>query len=285
MKHKKITIGAIQTALSGDRDHNLENAKKMVIAAAKKGAKIICLEELFRSRYFPQDKNAEFEQYAETIPGESTREFSKIAKEFGVVIVVPLFEKAKNGRYYNSAAVINEKGKLMDTYRKIHIPYDPLFYEKKYFHEGDAGYKLYKTKFAAFAVLICYDQWFPEAARMAGLAGAEIIFYPTAIGTIIGDKNNYGSWHDAWETVQRGHAIANSINIVAVNRAGREGKINFWGQSFICDAFGKILKKAGAKKDEILIAELNLGMNYHIRKEWGFFANRRPDTYGRLLKK
>ncbi|MFA6393601.1 MAG: carbon-nitrogen hydrolase [Patescibacteria group bacterium] len=285
MKHKKISVGAIQAALSKDQDNNLENAKRKVIAAAKKGAKIICLEELFRSRYFPQNKNAEFEQYAETIPGESTREFSKIAKEFGVVIIVPIFEKAGNGRYYNSAAVINEKGKLMETYRKIHIPHDPLFYEKNYFSDGDAGYKVYKTKFATFAVLICYDQWFPEAARMAALVGAEIIFYPTAIGTITGDKDNYGSWHDAWETVQRGHAIANSVNVVAVNRVGREGKINFWGQSFICDAFGKIIKKAGAKKDEILIAELDLSKNSHIRKEWGFFANRRPDTYGRLLKK
>ncbi|MFA6171460.1 MAG: carbon-nitrogen hydrolase [Patescibacteria group bacterium] len=279
MKKKIVTIAAIQTAVSRDKNANLEKTIRMVKGAAKKGAKIICLQELFSSIYFPQEKKAAYEKYSDTIPGELTKRFSELARKLGVVIILPLFEKAKDGHYYNSVVVINEKGKLLDTYRKIHIPYDERYYEKNYFKEGNKGYRIYKTKYADFAVLICYDQWFPEAARMAALGGAEIIFYPTAIGTIIGDKDNYGDWHNAWETVQRGHAIANSVNVVAVNRVGREDKINFWGQSFVADAFGKIIKKASAKKDETIIAKLDLGLNNHIRKEWGFFTNRRPDTY------
>ena len=284
MKNKTVTIAAIQSAVLKDKETNLWNTIKKIEQAAKKGAKIICLQELFSSIYFPQEKKTPYEKYSDTIPGDLTRQFGELARRLEVVIILPIFEKSKDGKFYNSVAIINEKGKLMDTYRKIHIPYDPRYYEKNYFREGNKGYKVFKTKFATFAVLICYDQWFPEAARMVSLAGAEIIFYPTAIGTIIGDKDNYGDWQNAWETVQRGHAVANSVNVVAVNRVGREDKINFWGQSFVTDAFGKISKKASAKKDEIIIAILDLELNNHIRKEWGFFANRRPDTY-KLSKK
>jgi len=175
--------------------------------------------------------------------------------------------------------VIDQNGKLLSTYRKLHLPQDPLFYEQNYFAPGDSGYRVYKTKFASFAVLICYDQWFPEAARMATLAGAEIIFYPTAIGRIVGHTSLDGDWHDAWETVMRGHAIANGVHVVAVNRVGREDRLRFWGQSFACASFGKILKRASAAKEAVLVTKLDLSHNRRIREGWGFLRNRRPDTY------
>lgn len=279
VKNKFVTIAAIQSAVSADLNANLNKTIKLVEQAAKKGAKIICLEELFRTPYFPQYKNAKKENFSETIPGVSTEAFSAIAKKQKVVIIVPIFEKDSSGHFHNSAVVINADGKLMPTYRKIHIPQDPLFYEKNYFEDGDGGYKIYKTKYATFAILICYDQWFPEAARAVKLAGADIIFYPTAIGNIVGEKEKEGDWHDAWETVMRGHAIANSLYVVAVNRTGTEDKLKFWGQSFVCDAFGKIIKKAGKEKDEILISKIDLAKNETISKEWGFMRNRRADTY------
>lgn len=275
---KKVKVAAVQSSVSSDMDKNLAKTVRMVRSAAKKGAKIVCLEELYRTVYFPQYKKGSKDKYAEGVPGESTKAFSRLAKELGIVIIVPIFEKTKQGHYYNSAVVIDEKGKLLKTYRKIHIPHDERFYEKNYFRQGSGDYRIYKTKFATFAVLICYDQWFPEAARMATLGGAEIIFYPTAIGTIKGYKQKDGDWHDAWETVMRGHAIANGVHVVAVNRVGREDKLNFWGQSFVCDAFGKVLKRAG-KKESVLVAEVDLSHNTLVRKGWGFFENRRPDTY------
>lgn len=275
----KVTVAAIQSKVSKDMDANLAKTLRMVRAAAKKGAKIVCLQELYRTVYFPQYQKADKDAYAETIPGESTEAFSKLAKELGIVIVVPLYEKGANGKYYNSAVVVDEKGKLLPTYHKIHIPQDKRFYEKNYFEEGNRGYRIYKTKFGTFAVLICYDQWFPEAARMATLAGAELIFYPTAIGFMTDYKSKDGDWHDAWETVMRGHAIANGVHIVAVNRTGVEDKLKFWGQSFACDSFGKILKRGSSSKEEVVVATLDLSHNKRIRDGWGFFRNRRPDTY------
>lgn len=278
-KHKTIHIGAVQSTVGKDMNANLAKTILLVRKAAKAGAKIICLQELYRTVYFPQYKKSAFDAYSETIPGESTNIFSKLAKELGVIIIVPLFEKASDGHYYNSAVVIDQTGKLLDTYHKIHIPQDERFYEKNYFKEGQSGYKIYKTKFATFAVLICYDQWFPEAARMATLAGADIIFYPTAIGNVVGYNSPDGDWHDAWETVMRGHAIANGVHIVAVNRVGREDKLKFWGQSFIADSFGKVLKRGSASKEEVVVAKLDLAHNKRIRDGWGFFRNRRTDTY------
>jgi agmatine deiminase len=274
-----VTIAAIQSKVSGDTIKNLARTEKMIGQAATKGAQIICLQELYRTRYFPQTRNADVSALAESIPGESTRAFARLAKELSVAIIVPLLEKARNGKYYNSAAVVDPAGRLLPAYRKIHIPQDPKFYEQEYFEPGDTGYRIYRTKFATFAVLICYDQWFPEAARMATLAGAEIIFYPTAIGTMAGYKSPDGDWHDAWETVMRGHAIANGVHVVAVNRVGCEGDLKFWGQSFACDSFGKVLKRASASKEEVMIAKLDLAHNERIREGWGFLRNRRPDTY------
>lgn len=282
MKNRFVTVAAIQSSVSADMNKNLKETAKMVEQAAQKGAQIICLQELYRTIYFPQYKNAKKDDFSETIPGESTELFSKIAKKYKVIIIVPIFEKDKNGVFHNSAVVINTDGRLLPTYRKVHIPQDPLFYEKNYFKESDQGYKIYKTKYGTFAVLICYDQWFPEAARAVKLLGAEIIFYPTAIGNITGIKEKEGNWHNAWETVMRGHAIANSLYVVAVNRVGVEDKLKFWGQSFIADAFGKVIKKAGIKS-EILISKINLADNDVIAKEWGFMGNRRGDTYKSLL--
>ncbi len=274
-----VTIAAIQTRVQQDGATNLQRALKLVRGAARRGAQIICLPELYRTPYFPQHKRKDVRGLAETIPGESTQAFCQIAAELGVVIIVPLFEKSRGGHYYNSAVVINEKGKLLRTYRKLHLPQDPLFWEQNYFQPGDSGYRVYQTRFATFAVLICYDQWFPEAARMATLAGAEIIFYPTAIGWIVGHRSADGDWHDAWETVMRGHAIANGVHAVAVNRVGREERLRFWGQSFACDSFGKIMKRASSTREEVLVARLDLAHNRRIREGWGFLRNRRPDTY------
>lgn len=280
IKNKFVTIGLIQTKIPADKNKALQKAYNLIEKAAKKGAQIICLPELYRTIYFPQHKDVNKNDYTETIPGESSGYFAKLAKKYHVVIIVPIFEKSNNGKYYNSAMVINSNGKIMDTYHKIHIPQDPYFYEQNYFTPG-ADYKIYKTKYATFAVLICYDQWFPEAARSVTLKGAELIFYPTAIGNIIGYKSKDGDWHDAWETVMRGHAIANAVHIAAVNRIGREDKLNFWGQSFVSDSFGKILKRAN-KQEQILLCKVDLSHNQRIREGWGFLKHRRPDTYNEI---
>jgi predicted amidohydrolase len=280
-KNKFVTIGLIQTKVFANKNKNLQKTATLVEKTASKGAQIICLQELYKTLYFPQYRKSK-KEVAEPIPGESTKVFSALAKKHHVVIIVPIFEKTTDNEYYNSAAVINADGKLLDTYRKIHIPQDPYFYEQKHFKNSNLGYKVYKTKYAKFAVLICYDQWFPEAARIVTLKGADIIFYPTAIGNIIGHKTPEGDWHNAWETVMRGHAIANGIHIAAVNRVCKESKLKFWGQSFVCDAFGNILQRANSNKDEIIICQINLAQNKQVRDEWGFLNHRRPDTYQEL---
>ena len=285
MKNKFVTVAGIQSAVSSDLNKNLNKTVLLVKDAIARGAEIICLQELYKTTYFPQYKNVVKDNYIESIPGESTKVFSVIAKKYKVVIIVPIFEKDKKGHYHNSAVVINVDGKLMPTYRKIHIPQDPLFYEKNYFEEGGTGYKIYKTKYGTFAVLICYDQWFPEAARSVKLAGADIVFYPTAIGNILGIEEEEGDWHEAWETIMRGHAIANSFYVVAVNRIGVEDKLKFWGQSFISNPFGKIIKKATSDQDEVIYSKIDLAQNKKIADEWGFMRNRRADTYKPLIKK
>jgi agmatine deiminase len=278
-----ITIGLIQSKVSSDQNANLKKTVYLVEKAAKKGAKIICLQELYKTIYFPQYLNFSKDDYAESIPGESTKVFGELAKKHHVVIIVPIFEKTAKGNYFNSALVITETGMLLEPYHKIHLPEDPKFHEQYYFEPGHI-YNIYKTKYATFAVLICYDQWFPEAARAAALRGAEIIFYPTAIGEIVGYKSPDGDWHDAWETVMRGHAIANAVHVAATNRVGKEGELKFWGQSFVCNSFGKVLKRASKNREEIVISKVDLEHNERIREGWGFFANRRPDTYGQLTK-
>jgi agmatine deiminase len=277
-------IGLIQTAVGGDPDRNLARTLELARQAIAGGARILCLQELYRVPYFPQYEKTDASAFAETIPGPSTDAFAALARENGVVIVVPLYERAESGEYYNTAAVIDADGRLLPPYRKVHVPYDPLFYEKSYFRPGDC-YRVYDTRYARIAVLICYDQWFPEAARAVALKGAEIIFYPTAIGRIAGEEPPEGDWREAWETVQRGHAIANSVHVAAVNRVGDEGEIRFFGSSFVADAFGNVLARAGETNEEILVVEVDLSMNEAVREGWGFFRNRRPETYGVLTRK
>lgn len=278
MEHGSVKVGLIQMATGPDSHENIKKALTKVELAAQQGSQIICLPELYRTRYFPQGIGVSVSSVAETIPGDSTRVFSEIARRNNVVIIVPVFEKSPDGRFYNTAVIIDADGTLHTPYHKVHIPQDPGFFEKGYFYPGD-GYQVHTTRYGRIAVLICYDQWFPEAARCVALEGAQIIFYPTAIGHPTVDEPAEGDWHEAWTLIQRGHAVANSVHVAAVNRVGREGDITFFGGSFICDAFGKIIRKAG-DEEEILVASLDLSMNEKVRDSWGFFRNRRPDTYG-----
>jgi agmatine deiminase len=279
---KTVTVGLIQTAVSEDTEANLKRTVEKIKQATEKGAQIVCLQELFRTRYFPQQENMDASGLAETVPGESTRVLSKVAKENNIVIIVPLFEKAANGKAYNTAVVIDADGQVLGAYRKIHVPQDPLFYEQNYFAKGEE-YLVAKTRYANIGVLICYDQWFPEPARINTLMGAEILVYPTAIGTIKGYTSSDGDWHDAWKTVQRAHAIENGVHVAAVNRIGGEGKLQFWGGSFVCDSFGTVLAEAGTE-EEVLVVKVDLDKNEQIREGWGFLRNRRPDTYKLLTE-
>jgi agmatine deiminase len=278
MENEHAIIGLIQMSVGPDRDENLRRAVVKVEEAARNGAQIICLPELFRSRYFPRTIGFDASAMAETIPGESTRVFAEIARQHNVVIIVPLFEHGPDGKFYNAAVIIDADGSLHTPYHKIHIPQDPGFYEKGYFYPGHE-YQVHTTRYGRIAVLICFDQWFPEAARSVALAGADIIFYPTAIGHPHCEEPAEGDWHEAWELIQRSHAIANSVHIAAVNRVGIEGDTRFFGGSFACDAFGKMIVRA-TESEETLIATLDLTMNREVRDSWGFFRNRRPDTYG-----
>ncbi len=281
---KFITIGLVQTKVSENIASNVKRTVKLIEQAAKKGAKIVALQELFQTPYFPQSKHKNKDNYAESILGFTMKTMKETAKRLKIALIVPFYEKNK-GKYFNTACVINKNGKLLGQYHKIHIPHDPGFYEKEYFKQGELGYKIFTIDKVKFSVLICYDQWFPEAARIAKLAGAEIIFYPTAIGNILPDNASEGDWHDAWETVQRGHAIANSVYVAAINRVGTEGQTKFFGQSFISDSFGKIIKRGSKNNEEVIIAKLDLRKNKFIEESWGFRRNRRPDTYKKILEK
>jgi len=282
MEDNSVRIGLIQMAVGPDADENVRRAAARAEEAARNGAQIICLPELFRTRYFPQQIGSDVSGLAEGIPGPSTGPFVTIAREHSVIIIVPFFHRADDGKFFNAAAVIDTEGTVLPPYHKVHIPQDPGFFEKEYFYPG-AGYRVYATRYGRIAVLICYDQWFPEAARAVALAGAEIIFYPTAIGHPSAEVPPEGGWQEAWELVQRSHAIANSVHVAAVNRVGREGKIAFFGGSFVCDAFGKILAQAG-DKEETLIVNIDPAMNRAVQESWGFFRNRRPDTYAKVCE-
>ena len=278
---KIFKIGLIQMSVPATRRDALRKAGKMIRQAAKKGARIVCLPELFSTHYFPQAETADKSAYAERASGETASAMAKLARELGIILIVPFYELGADGKYYNTALLFGERGKLLGRYHKVHLPHDPGFYEKSYFEHG-RDYKVFATKYGKVAVLICYDQWFPEAARAARLAGAQIIFYPTALGDIVGYEPK-GDWHDAWETAQRAHAIANSVYIAAVNRVGREGQMRFFGQSFVCDPFGKILKLAPRSKEEVLVTGVDFAKNKFFSEGWGFLRNRRPDTYKALV--
>ncbi|MBI3842224.1 MAG: agmatine deiminase family protein [Thaumarchaeota archaeon] len=277
-----VTIGLVQTRVSDNISSNMEKTIAKIREAANKGAQIICLQELYRTKYFPTDERKDVTQLAETIPGETTSTLSSLAKELNVVIIAPIFEVGDSGKHYNTAVVIDADGTLMGSYRKMHIPHDPFFYEKNYFDVGDSGYRTFRTRHLSFGVLICYDQWFPEAARTLALQGADVIFYPSAIGYLEGDPLSYEDWHSAWENIQRSHAIANGIHVASVNRVGTEGNIRFWGASFVCDAFGRLLKRASQEDEEVVVTELDISQNKRIQEGWGFLRNRLPSTYGQI---
>ena len=284
-------IGVIQMRCSQDPSENLENAIALIREAAAQGAQIICLPELFKTVYFCQEENHKYFQYAEPIPGPTTERLSALAKELQVVLVASLFERRAAGLYHNTAAVIDADGTLLGIYRKMHIPDDPLFYEKFYFTPGDLGFRCWQTKYARVGVLVCWDQWYPEAARLTALRGAEVIFYPTAIGWHPSEKAEFGErQHSSWETVQRGHAIANGCYVAVPNRVGHEAPaggdgLDFWGRSFITDPAGQILAKAGGEKPEIVIASIDPKALDTQRTHWPFLRDRRIDAYADLTKR
>lgn len=268
----------------------MAKAEWRVREAAGRGAQVICLQELFRSQYFCREEKAELFDLAEPVPGPSTARLSELAKELGVVIVASLFERRTAGVYHNTAAVIDADGTLLGIYRKMHIPDDPLYFEKFYFTPGDTGFRSFDTRYGRIAALVCWDQWYPEAARLAALTGAQVLFYPTAIGWHPSEKAEHGAaQHDAWRTVQRGHAIANGIYVAAVNRVGFEGPpeegLEFWGGSFLADPFGQVISEASHDKEEILIADVNPRRIEEVRRNWPFLRDRRIDAYAPICKR
>ena len=286
---KKTTIGLIQTKVSQSQKNNLENSIKKIKEAAKKKAKIICLPELFLSPYFCQTENHSKFKLAEKIPGPTTDIYSNLAKELSVILIISLFEKKTSGFYHNTSIIIDESGKIISKYRKMHIPDDPGYYEKFYFTPGDLGFKSTNTNYGKIGSLVCWDQWFPEAARLTALKGAEILFYPTAIGWHPKEKKKFGnSQLNAWITMQRSHAIANGVYVAATNRVGIENvknkKIQFWGNSLIIDPNGNIIKKANSNKNEILICDIDFKKIETARQHWPFLRDRRIDHYKGLLK-
>jgi len=278
------TLGLIQQTRGQDIDQNIESTIKAVRNATKEGAQIICLQELFRSQYFCQTKEPNKFNLAETIPGPSTKVLSKLAEELKIVIILPLFEKRAQGIYHNTAVIIDADGSMAGYYRKMHVPDDPYFYEKFYFTPGDTGFKSFQTHYGRIGVLICWDQWFPEAARLIALSGAEILFYPTAIGYQDKDEPELKKQAAAWETVQKAHAISNGIFIAPVNRVGRENALTFWGRSFVCDPFGEIIAQASNNNSENLIVECDISKIDKIRHDWPFLRDRRTDAYQKLTK-
>jgi N-carbamoylputrescine amidase len=289
----EIKLGLIQTDVSPNPDANLKKTLSLAERAAKAGAKIICTQELFRSQYFCQSEDHENFKLAEKIPGPSTDAFCKFAKKHKTVVIASLFEKRASGVYHNTAAVIDADGSLLGIYRKMHIPDDPLYYEKFYFTPGDLGFKAWQTKYAKIGVLVCWDQWYPEGARLTAMQGAEILFYPTAIGWHPGEKAKYGvKQHGAWETIQRAHAVANGCYVAVANRIGHEilkgvggDGIEFWGQSFVAGTSGEIISKASSNKEEILVVPVDLANVDTTRTHWPFLRDRRIDAYGNLTKR
>jgi N-carbamoylputrescine amidase len=296
---KIVHVGITQMTCSASAQDNEDRQAKLLADAAKKGAQIICTQEIYRGQYFCQVEDHRFFETAEPIPGPSTERFAKIAREYNVVIVASLFEKRAAGLYHNTAAVIDADGSLMGIYRKMHIPDDPLYYEKFYFTPGDTGFRSWKTRYANIGVLICWDQWFPEGARLTAMQGAEILFYPTAIGWHPSEKAEYGkAQHDSWETIMRSHAIANGCYVCAPNRIGHElvldeaGKtpvhpdgIQFWGQSFVCKPDGQIQYRASVDKEEVIVEPVDLARVEFSRTHWPFLRDRRIDAYGDMTKR
>lgn len=292
MSKSKIKLGVIQMRCTPKPEQNLKNAIQLVKQAAKKGATLICLPELFRSEYFCQREDAALFDLAETIPGPSTDALTKLAKKLKVVIIASLFEKRARGLYHNTAVIIDADGSIVGVYRKMHIPDDPAFYEKFYFTPGDLGFQAHDTAVGRIGVLVCWDQWYPEGARLTALQGADILFYPTAIGWHPAEKAQYGAQQrDAWRTIQRAHAIANGTYVVAVNRIGHEifnpgtPGLEFWGTSFVADPFGVVLAEGSTDREEVIVQEIDLNRIEEVRRGWPFLRDRRIDAYGNITER
>ncbi len=286
----EFTVGVVQMSCTASADGNRTVALDQVRAAAGRGAQIVCLPELFATRYFCQTEDPRSFDLAEAIPGPSTEPFMRLAAELQVAIIVPVFERRAAGLYHNSAVVIDASGDVLGVYRKMHIPDDPQYFEKFYFAPGDLGYRVFETRYAKVGVLICWDQWYPEAARLAALGGAELLVYPTAIGWLPADRDTVGeAQHDAWCTVQRGHAIANGIYVATVNRVGIEEtagrRLNFWGRSFICNPRGQLVAEASGERPEVLVAACSRQTLEAQRRDWPFLRDRRIDTYGPITQR
>jgi N-carbamoylputrescine amidase len=288
----RFAVGLVQMAMSESPGENLRRAGRLVEEAAHRGAQVVCLPELFRSRYFCQREDAAHFDLAEPVPGPTVNALAKVARGATVVIIAPIFERRAPGLYHNSAAVIDADGRLLGLYRKMHIPDDPAYYEKFYFTPGDLGFRAFTTRAGRIGTLICWDQWYPEGARLATLQGAAILFYPTAIGWHPHERGTEGDrQRDAWRTVQRGHAIANGVYVAAVNRVGHEvppeggAGIAFWGSSFLADPQGIVVAEASADREEVLIGEVDLGRIEDVRRNWPFLRDRRVDAYGGIERR
>jgi N-carbamoylputrescine amidase len=290
VKLAKFRIGLIQMACSQDPNENLAKAEWRIREAAGKGAQVVCLQELFRSQYFCREERAEMFDLAEPVPGPTTEWLSRLARELAIVAIGSVFERRAAGVYHNTAVVMDADGSLAGAYRKMHIPDDPLYYEKFYFTPGDLGFRCFDTRYARVAPLVCWDQWFPEAARLAALGGAQVIFYPTAIGWHPSEKAGQGAaQRDAWRTIQRAHAIANGVYVAAVNRVGHEGPpeqgLEFWGGSFVAGPFGQVLAEASTDREETLIVDCDPRQIEDVRRDWPFLRDRRIDAYGPILNR
>jgi N-carbamoylputrescine amidase len=285
---KKVNVGLVQMSCTADPKENLFKAVVKIKEAAAEGAQIVCLQELFMSLYFCDVEDYDHFKLAEPIPGPSTQTLSSLAKDLGIVIIASLFEKRTQGIYHNTTAVIDADGQYLGKYRKMHIPDDPAYYEKFYFTPGDLGYKTFKTRFATIGILICWDQWYPEAARITALMGAEILFYPTAIGWATSqDQETNDEQYNAWQTIQRSHAVANGVHVVSVNRVGLEqnGAMKFWGGSFVANPFGKLLHLSSHNNEEVSVVEVDLNKTDRYRTHWPFLRDRRIDSYQPITKR
>lgn len=286
MNDRNVAVGIVQSSCFEHPNTNIAETIEKIREAAKGGAQIICLQELFKSLYFCDVEEYDNFKLAEKVPGPTTEIFSELAAELEVVIIASLFEKRAEGLYHNTTAVLDADGTYLGKYRKMHIPDDPGYFEKFYFTPGDLGYKVFKTKFATIGVLICWDQWYPEAARITSLMGAEILFYPTAIGwDELQDKETNDEQFQAWQTIQKSHSVANGIPVISVNRVGKEGGMNFWGGSFITNAFGKVVFQASHDNEEVHVESISMSSSNEYRTHWPFLRDRRIDTYQPITKR
>jgi N-carbamoylputrescine amidase len=288
---QKFRVALVQMSMTAEPEHNLQRAIDRVHQASAKGAQVVCLPELFQTQYFCQREDPSLFDLAEAIPGPTTAKLSQLAAQLRVVLVVSLFERRAPGVYHNTAVILDADGKMLGLYRKMHIPDDPLYYEKYYFTPGDLGFRAFDTRAGKLGTLVCWDQWYPEGARLTALQGAQVLFYPTAIGWHPAEKEEFGrAQHDAWRTIQRAHAIANGVYVAVANRVGFEtgdvrGKaaagagLEFWGGSFLCDPFGQVLAEAAHDKEEIVVGEVDLRVLEEVRRNWPFLRDRRIDSY------